>query len=114
MNADLESLDLRQRVGLDDLPHVGLGVHQHEGQLGRQLAADRAEEQLHLQLNRCDGSEKSYHIHFPIYDHVLYSKLALTVYEMTMPKMSLLFSSASRVEEASSVSAPEGFTGLET
>ncbi len=44
----LEPLYLCQRVGLDDLPHVGLWVHQHEGQLGGQLAPNSAQEELDL------------------------------------------------------------------
>ncbi len=50
----LEPLDLCQRVGLDYLPHVGLWVHQHEGQLGGQLAPHSAQEELDLDLGKRD------------------------------------------------------------
>ncbi len=56
----LEPLYLCQRVGLDDLPHVGLWVHQHEGQLGGQLAPNSAQEELDLDL----GKRHTFHYFF--------------------------------------------------
>jgi hypothetical protein len=44
----LESLDVGQGVCLQDLLHVGLGVHQDKRQLRAQLAPDRPQEELDL------------------------------------------------------------------
>ena len=48
VDGGVEALDLCEGVGLDDALHVGLGVHEDEGQLGGELAADGAQEELDL------------------------------------------------------------------
>ena len=56
----LKSLHVGQGVGLNDLLHVGLRVHENEGELGRQLSADRAEKELDLEKSKIIGNVDLY------------------------------------------------------